>query len=113
MTDGMRVTTAASTHACAMARLEAPRARRILVVAAHPDDETVGFGASLIALVRAGAHVAVLHATDGAPRESSLRPTLCRMACEDAAAIRRAEVVAALRAGGVDPVEVPLDSLPV
>ena len=38
---------------------------RILVLAPHPDDEIIGCGGTLLRLVRAGAKVTVLQATDG------------------------------------------------
>ncbi len=38
----------------------------VLVIAPHPDDEIIGCGGTLLRLVAAGAHVAVLYATDGA-----------------------------------------------
>jgi LmbE family N-acetylglucosaminyl deacetylase len=40
---------------------------RILLVAAHPDDETIGAGA----LLSRNKHISILHATDGAPLEMS------------------------------------------
>lgn len=92
-------------HACALDVLAESRGERpsLLVVAAHPDDETIGVGATLGALVAAGARVSVLHVTDGAPRDPSLRPTLRDLTPAAAAAVRRAELAAALRAGGLDP----------
>lgn len=105
MVDGRKGTASTDTpaHACALdaiARADATRA--ILVVAAHPDDETIGAGATLGALAALGARVRVLHVTDGAPREPSLRPTLADRSRAAAAAVRRAELEAALRAGGLD-----------
>lgn len=41
----------------------------VLLVAAHPDDETVGAGALLSRLSAGGARLAVVHATDGAPAD--------------------------------------------
>lgn len=38
---------------------------RVLVLAPHPDDEIIGCGGTLLRLVRAGAKVTVLQATDG------------------------------------------------
>jgi LmbE family N-acetylglucosaminyl deacetylase/SAM-dependent methyltransferase len=39
--------------------------RHVLVLAPHPDDEIIGCGGTLLRLVRAGARVTVLQATDG------------------------------------------------
>lgn len=43
----------------------APSATRVLVVAPHPDDETIGCGGTLALLADAGADVRVVVATDG------------------------------------------------
>jgi LmbE family N-acetylglucosaminyl deacetylase len=101
-------------HACALEAIaRAGASSSFLVVAAHPDDETIGVGATLLALVARGARVRVLHVTDGAPREPALRPTLRDLTCEGAAAVRRAELAAALRAGDLDPESLLLPSLGV
>lgn len=75
------------------APIEAP----VAVLAAHPDDETIGAGASL-ALFR---KLLVVHLTDGAPR--SLRDANAAGFPDAAsyAAARRRELEAALRAGDV------------
>lgn len=91
------------TSACAIERLAAPRGRSVLVVAAHPDDEVIGVGATIASLARGGARVRVLIATDGAPRDPGLRPTLRDRPREDAAAVRRAESARALSEAGLDP----------
>jgi N-acetylglucosamine malate deacetylase 2 len=68
----------------------------ILVVAAHPDDEVIGAARLLIRAPRA----AVVHLTDGAPRDPSLRPP----GSGDRAAyarLRRQEAVAALAEAGL------------
>lgn len=96
--------TGAHADACALAALaDADTSTSILVVAAHPDDETIGVGATLASLVARGAHVRVLHVTDGAPRDPALRPTLRDLSPAAAAAVRRTELASALRAGGLDP----------
>src|SRR6185503_19617448 len=41
------------------------RGRNVLVLAPHPDDEIIGCGGTLRLLLQAGAHVTLLHATDG------------------------------------------------
>ncbi len=73
--------------------VEAP----VLVLAAHPDDETIGAGASL-ALFR---KLLIVHLTDGAPRD--LRDARAAGFPDAAtyAAARRDELRAALRAGQV------------
>ena len=60
-----------------------------------------------------GWRVRVVHITDGAPRDPSLRPTLRALAPSEAAAVRRAELAAALLAGGLDPDVVLAPSLGV
>lgn len=76
-------------------RVEAP----VALVAAHPDDETIGAGASLRLLPR----LLLVHVTDGAPR----RLTDARAAGYDTAAAyaaaRRRELARALEAGGAAP----------
>lgn len=81
--------------------IAALRARRrvsqkVIIVAAHPDDETIGMGAQLCHLDGA----LLVHVTDGAPRdgEDMARHGFGRP--QDYAAARRAELVNALEAGG-------------
>lgn len=77
--------------------LEAAAPPPTLVVVAHPDDETIGAGAQL---GRLGA-LTLVHLTDGAPRD----PWFWRAAGVDSraalAALRAAELDAALARGGV------------
>lgn len=75
----------------------------MLVVAAHPDDETIGIGATLGALAASGVSVRVLHVTDGAPRDPALRPALRERSVAESSRVRRDEVRAALAAGGLPP----------
>jgi len=51
--------------------LDAPRLGRILVIAPHTDDETIGPGGSLIKAISAGAHVTVLYITTNVPEVDS------------------------------------------
>ncbi len=72
-----------------------PIMARLLIVVAHPDDETVGLGAQLRRLQDA----LLVHVTDGAPRdgEDARRHGFARLA--DYAAARARELGAALSAG--------------
>lgn len=72
----------------------ARRYARVLVVAAHPDDETLGVGGLLSDLAEAGAEVSVLVATDG-ERSHPVAGAGGRAAL---AAMRRAEVERAVAA---------------
>lgn len=63
--------------------------RRIIVVAAHPDDETIGLGGQLSSM----RDVTLVHVTDGAPRS---RPDW-----KSYAQARRAELLAAANIAGV------------
>ncbi len=70
----------------------------LVVVAAHPDDEIVGATSLLLRAQQA----AVIHLTDGAPRD----PRLWGAACRDRAAyarLRRDESLAALEVAGIPP----------
>jgi len=93
-------------HVCAIDALDlegdaSRRPGRLLVVAAHPDDETIGAGATMGELARVGFCLGVLHVTDGAPRDPRLRPWSRGRSPEEAARVRRAEAHAALDAQGV------------
>jgi LmbE family N-acetylglucosaminyl deacetylase len=67
----------------------------VVVVAAHPDDETIG-AAGLLLRVRGAA---VVHLTDGAPREPALRPGWPDRAVY--ARLRREEALDALAEAGL------------
>ena len=77
--------------------IRAAGTRRLVVVAPHPDDETLGCGSLIAAAVRAGVRVAVIALTDGdASHPGSRRwppPALAR--------VRRAELRRALARLGV------------
>ncbi|WP_375770431.1 PIG-L family deacetylase [Archangium gephyra] len=76
-----------------------PQAMRgsVLFVAAHPNDEVLG--ASWLMRRSPGCHV--VHVTDGAPRDPSLRPEGAPPAREAYARIREEEAFAALGLAGV------------
>jgi LmbE family N-acetylglucosaminyl deacetylase len=82
--------------------------RRVVVLAAHPDDEVLGVGGLLRRLAQCGSEIAIVWATDGEashPGSVALRGTAL-------AALRRAESTAALRCLAVDPVAVHHLELP-
>jgi LmbE family N-acetylglucosaminyl deacetylase len=69
----------------------------IIVVAAHPDDETLGFGASMVALAERGVRVQVVAASDGGASRGGIG-LLERLHLERA---RRAELHEAMSVLGV------------
>jgi LmbE family N-acetylglucosaminyl deacetylase len=71
---------------------------RVLVVAAHPDDETIG--ASTMLATRH--ELTVIHVTDGAPRDRRWWPRGAPSSREEYARLRRREADAALALAGVD-----------
>jgi LmbE family N-acetylglucosaminyl deacetylase len=75
--------------------------RRVAIVAAHPDDETIGAGAYLAHLSQA----IFIHVTDGAPRDMRDASANGFERREDYAAARRGEFRDALEAGGITPIE--------
>ncbi|GAA3055678.1 hypothetical protein GCM10010464_20600 [Pseudonocardia yunnanensis] len=81
---------------------------RVVVVAAHPDDETLGAGGALRALHRAGSVITLVVATDG----EAAYPGLGEVARRELGLIRRAELAAALRVQALDEVAVLWLGLP-
>jgi LmbE family N-acetylglucosaminyl deacetylase len=84
--------------AAILERLAARRsvAERAVIVAAHPDDETIGLGAQLCRFDDA----LLVHVTDGAPRDGRDAAAYGFATLADYTAARRAELAAALAAGG-------------
>jgi LmbE family N-acetylglucosaminyl deacetylase len=74
-----------------------PACRRALVVAPHPDDETIGAGGTIARLAARGVHVEVLVVTDG---EATIG---ARTSEAEVAASRRREVAAACAVLGTAP----------
>jgi LmbE family N-acetylglucosaminyl deacetylase len=74
--------------------------RAILLVAAHPDDETIGAGALL---GRVGGRAHLLHLTDGAPRERRWWGAPDLRSRGAYARARREELAAAMAVAGVPP----------
>ena len=72
-------------------------AKRLFVVAAHPDDDTIGCGGTMAAIAASGGEIEVAYLTDG----SRSHPGSRRFPPEDVAAIREREAVASLAQLGV------------
>lgn len=87
---------------------EVPSWSRVVVVAAHPDDETLGAGPALRALVAAGAEPSVVVATDGEAAHPGLHADQRRRL----GAARRLELAEALRVQGLGDAEVTWLGLP-
>ena len=94
MTDPEQPSTKASRILAALGDPRRPPLPRIAVVVAHPDDETIGFGAQLARC----ADITVIHTTDGAPRRGFPSSFGSWQAYRDA---RREELVAAMHLAGV------------
>lgn len=80
-------------------RLDIETCPELVVVAAHPDDETLGFGAGAASFAQRGIRVDVVSASDGGASHPHL-PPLARYRLERR---RRSELQHALRALGLSP----------
>jgi LmbE family N-acetylglucosaminyl deacetylase len=88
--------------------MEVRRSDRVMVLAPHPDDESVATGGALQASVSAGAEVRVVYVTDGennpwAQRATELRWRISQRDRIRWGARRRREALAALKCLGVAP----------
>jgi len=63
---------------------KAPQAGKLLVIAPHPDDESIGPGGTLLLARDAGCDVKVLFLTTGRPAERAARRQEAEDACRDA-----------------------------
>ena len=81
-----------------------PTRKRVALVVAHPDDETIAAGASLHLLTG----LLLVHVTDGAPRTLDDAVRIGFASPAHYAAARRAELQAALAASGCTPVLIEL-----
>jgi len=99
--DGTPSLTGAGEAIIAALRARRRVSQKVMIVAAHPDDETIGMGAQLCRLDDA----LLVHVTDGAPRDGVDMARYGFGRPQDYAAARRAELINALEAGGANAVQ--------
>lgn len=87
---------------------DGPIEQPLVIVLAHPDDETIGLGAKLHRLRNA----LLLHVTDGAPRDGADARAHGFASLADYAAARRRELAAALDAGGASGLRTAMLDIP-
>jgi LmbE family N-acetylglucosaminyl deacetylase len=105
--DRVRARWRAHTLTCGRDVTERSTVASCLVLAPHPDDETIGCGATIARKTRAGTPVRVLVAADG---RSSHRSTV--VSCDELVALRGSEVSLACRELGVAAEDLVRLSLP-
>lgn len=100
----------AGADAAIIAALNARRivAEKIMIVAAHPDDETIGIGAQLCRFE----DVLLVHVTDGAPRDGRDAARYGFATTADYGAARRTELANALAAGGASKARILVFEIP-
>lgn len=78
-------------------RLLAANDLRVVILAAHPDDETIGSSA----LLARNPNAQIVYLTDGAPRDRQFWPPDMNCSRDEYAALRRHEAAAALAHAGI------------
>lgn len=89
-----------AAEACGVNARRARLDAGVVVLAAHPDDETLGFGAHLHSL---GAACTLVHVTDGAPRDLGHATNRGFPDREAYAEARRSEMLSAVAEAGIRP----------